>query len=133
MTSPDPMTPAGTPDPVPASEHASSDQNDEKSVLRKIAEVGEDATKRLREIFAEVDRDEVKKNLNRDNIQRSLASTLDKFNTRAQIFLAHKGEVHHRTGEPRHSVSEPGPVGSEVLHAEPEETTSDTEENSKPQ
>ena len=117
--------PTVTPEPVPASEHAGADHSDEKSILHKIGAVGDDAVKRLREIIAEVDRDEFKKNLNRENIQRSIAATLDTLNTKAQLLLAPKGETHHEKGEPRNSVSEPGPVGAEVLHTEPESPTSD--------
>lgn len=109
----------------------------EKSLLTKIGEVGEDTVKRLKDIFSEVDREELRKSVNRDQIQRSIASTLDALNTKAQSFLAPKAEdldASDVKSDPLHSdttlntsTDSPGPVGSEAVHAE--ETPSDSAVN----
>lgn len=91
------------PSPVSASDHkdfayvGESDQHPskrEESLLHKITEVGEDAAKKLKEIFSDIDREEVKRSINRDNIQRSVASAFDSLNSKVQELLAPKGERH---------------------------------------
>jgi len=96
----------------------------EQSLLHKVAEVGEDTVKRLKEIFSEVDREELRRSVNREHIQRTIATTLDALNTKAQSFLAPKGEPEMATeeygAEKGQSLStspdSPGPVGSEAVH-----------------
>lgn len=101
--------------------------DNEKSLLHKIAEVGEDTVKRLKEVFSEVDRDELRKSVNRDQIQRSIASTLDTLNAKAQSFLAPKNDddASEAKSDPLHSETTletspdaPGPVGNEAVHSD---------------
>jgi hypothetical protein len=128
----------GAPEPakstmtLPASDaptaEASTDSmsENEKSLLAKIGEVGEETVKRLKEIFSEVDREELRKSVNRDQIQRSIASTLDTLNAKAQAFLAPKNEDGSESdakSDPLHSETTlntspdaPGPVGNEAVH-----------------
>jgi hypothetical protein len=115
--------------------------DNEKSLLHKIAEVGEDTVKRLKEVFSEVDRDELRKSVNREQIQRSIASTLDTLNAKAQSFLAPKGddtEASDVKSDPLHSETtletspdSPGPVGNEAVHPDeaPRHSTVNPPEN----
>lgn len=93
----------------------------EKSLLEKVGEVGEETVKKLKEIFSEVDREELRKSVNRDQIQRSIASTLNSLNAKAQAFLAPKDETTPKS-DPLHSettlntsADAPGPVGTEAV------------------
>lgn len=112
---------AEDPQPVSASSHASNESRaddatgtkdfgyvkdtdtppsaHEESLLHKLSEVGNDTVKRLKEVLSEIDRDEVKKNINRDRIQHSVASAFDSLNTKVQELLAPKGENRKREYE----------------------------------
>lgn len=68
------------------------ESEDEKSMLKKVSEIGEDAFTKLKGVLAEVDKEELKKSVNPENIKRSIASTLDGFNAKVQTLLATKGE-----------------------------------------
>lgn len=121
--------------PAPSAEdkHSGPMTDHENSLLHKLAEVGDDTVKRLKEIFSEVDREELRKSLNRENVQRTIASTLDTFNKKAQALLVPKdGDESAPEGKAEpdaatHSDSmgatspdAPGPVGTEAVH--PDET-----------
>lgn len=78
---------------APAGTSEDKDLSDnEKTLLQKVAEIGEDAVAKLKSVFADVDKEELRKSINKDTIQRSVASTLDGFNTKVQTLLAPKDE-----------------------------------------
>jgi hypothetical protein len=146
------------PQPVSAASHASSTQQHddsagvrdfgyvgeadepprehEASLLHRITEVGDDAVKKLKDIFSEIDREEVKRNMNREHIQRSVASAFDSLNTKVQEMLAPKGDkkdgehpsphadpfvAPSATGASPSSTeppTAPGPVGTEAVQPE---------------
>jgi hypothetical protein len=66
--------------------------DNEKTLLQKVSEIGEDAISKLKGAFAEIDKEELRKSINKDSIQRSVASTLDGFNDKIQSLLAPKNE-----------------------------------------
>lgn len=112
--------------PVGESPRTDSMSDHEKSLLAKVGEVAEDTVKRLKEIFTEVDREELRKSVNREQIQRSVASTLDTLNAKAQAFLTPKSEdvdSSEPKSDPLHSEvtletspEAPGPVGTEAVN-----------------
>lgn len=80
-------------DDAPASTSDSKDLSDnEKTLLQKVSEIGDDAISKLKGAFAEIDKEELRKSINKESIQRSVASTLDGFNDKIQSLLAPKGE-----------------------------------------
>lgn len=118
------VPPAPTEPPSSTTEEPMSEN--EQSLLHKIAEVGEDTVKRLKEIFSEVDREELRKSVNREKIQRTVASTLDALNAKAQAFLAPKTEASDDANDDAAptdlstSPDSPGPVGTEAVQHDDE-------------